>query len=183
MKVSELFPPLPDAEMLTGRQPVPLTVNTEKGREWVEHEREAIERFCSRHSGYAFSETPKRRPASVDGVFSKDGKLVAVCEVKVRELTLRRLQREFENTWLVSSEKLDRGREAGKLLSIPFVGLLYLLPEKRLLALRITEHDGKWSLDFERRRTFTQRNINGGSVQRLNAFLPLDKAWEVGVAK
>jgi len=154
-----------------------MDVLSEKGRKSLNLEREAIAVFCMANPEYRFIETPKNRPAAVDGVFMKDGELNAVVEVKVRKMTRERL-RELGDTWLVTMDKLERGRMASALLRVPFVGLLYLLPEKRLFSLPVTKQNGEWALEFERRETITQRTINGGSVKRENAFLPLEQAKE-----
>ena len=75
-------------------------------------------------------------------------------------------------------DKVEAGRVLSRLLRIPFVGMLYLLPEERLLTLRITDEKGLWALDFDTKETVTQKCINGGEATRLTAFLPLATARE-----
>jgi len=155
-----------------------MDVLTKRGQASLDYEREAIEKFCLIHPEYRFIETPKERPAAADGVFMKDGVLHSVVEVKVRNMTRKQLLMHFHDKWLVTMEKVEQGRTLSALLGVPFVGMLYLLPEKRLLTLMITDDKGEWEFDFETRETTTQRCINGGEAVRLNAFLPLATAKE-----
>lgn len=155
-----------------------MDILTSKGQKSLAFEREAIATFCLANPEYRFIETPKDKPAKVDGVFMKGGALNAVVEVKARKLSREVLRDALGDTWLVTFDKLKDGRMASELLGVPFVGLLYLLPERMLLALQITNDAGEWTLEFETRDTVTKRTINGGSVERENAFLPLEKARE-----
>ena len=155
-----------------------MDINTKRGQSSLNYERDAIEKFSLIHPEYRFIETPKDRPAAVDGVFMKGGVLHSALEVKVRDVTRERMRITFRDNWLVTMEKVEKGRTLSALLGIPFVGMLYLLPEKRLLTLMITDDKGEWAFDFETRETTTQKCINGGEAVRLNAFLPLATARE-----
>ena len=155
-----------------------MDIETKRGQKSLEYEREAIEKFSLIHPEYRFIETPKKKPAAVDGVFMKGGELNSVVEVKVRHLTRNQLREAFDDTWLITYEKVEAGRALSHLLRVPFIGMLYLLPEKRLLTLAITNAKGEWALEFERRETTTQKCINGGEAVRVNAFLPLATAKE-----
>ena len=156
-----------------------LDIKSKRGRSSLRFEQEAIEKFSLAHPEYRFIETPKDRPAAVDGVFMKGGVINSVVEVKTRNVTNEEMRNRFENKWLVTADKIDAGRAAGSLLGVPFVGLLYLIPDETLLALRITNERGEWAFRFERKETTTQKTINGGQVERVNAFLPLATAREI----
>lgn len=156
-----------------------MDIETKRGRSSLEYERTAIEKFSMAYPDQRFIETPKHKPAAVDGVFMKQGALSAVTEVKTRNLTREKLRNEFEDKWLITADKVDDGRALSRLLRIPFVGLLYLIPDDLLLVLTITDSTGQWSFEFERRKTPTQKTINGGEVERINAFLPLATAKEI----
>ena len=150
-----------------------MDVMTKRGKSSLEYERRAIEKFSLAHPDQRFIETPKHRPAEVDGVFMRQGELSAVAEVKTRNLTHLHLMANFRNEWRISADKVNAGRMASRLLRVPFVGLLYLIPDDLLLVLTITDSTGHWAFEFDRRKTITKRTINGGEVERLNAFLPL----------
>ena len=156
-----------------------LDIQSKRGKSSLRFEQEAIEIFSVAHSEYRFIETPKHRPAAVDGVFMKGGVIHSVVEVKTRNVTKEEMRNRFENKWLVTADKIDDGRALSQLLRVPFVGLLYLIPDKTLLALKITNEQGDWVFPFERKKTVTQKTINGGEVERVNAFLPLETAKEI----
>lgn len=156
-----------------------MDVMTKRGQSSLEYERRAIEKFSLAHPDQRYIETPKHRPAEVDGVFMRQGALSAVAEVKTRNLTREKLRNEYDDKWLVTADKVDAGRTVSRLLRVPFVGLLYLIPDDLLLVLTITDSTGHWAFDFERRKTITKRTINGGEVERMNAFLPLRTAKEI----
>ena len=155
-----------------------MDINTKRGQSSLNYERDAIDKFSLFHPEYRLIETPKDRPAAVDGVFMKGGVLHSVLEVKVRNMTRAKLRDSFDDTWLVTMDKVEAGRVLSRLLRIPFVGMLYLLPEERLLTLRITDEKGGWALDFDTKETVTEKCINGGEATRLNDFLPLATARE-----
>ena len=106
-----------------------MDINTKRGQSSLNYERDAIEKFSLIHPEYRFIETPKDRPAAVDGVFMKGGVLHSALEVKVRDVTRERMRITFRDTWLVTMDKVEAGRVLSRLLRIPFGGMLYLLPE------------------------------------------------------
>lgn len=157
----------------------PLDVQSKRGQSSLEFERKAIEKFSLAHSDFRFIETPKDRPALVDGVMMRGGVLSAVVEVKVRNVSRRQMRVQFKDEWLVTADKIDGGRALGLMLSVPFVGMLYLIPDEVLMVLKITDDQGEWMFPFDRRKTITRKTINGGEAERVNAFLPLATAKEI----
>ena len=155
-----------------------LDIKTPKGRKSLADEREAIDKFEGLNPGYWFLETPKLEPAVVDGVFYKEGVLNSVVEVKVRNMTHKTLKEDYDDEWLVTADKIERGRRLSQELRIPFVGFLYLLPERRLFTLSITDKAGEYRFEFRTEETKTQKCCNGGEAVRLNAFLPMKTAKE-----
>ena len=87
-----------------------MDINTKRGQSSLNYERDAIEKFSLIHPEYRFIETPKDRPAAVDGVFMKGGVLHSVLEVKVRNMTRAKLRDSFDDTWLVTMDKVEAGR-------------------------------------------------------------------------
>ena len=155
-----------------------MNIKTELGRLSLRMEREAIDRFIELNPDYSFMETPKGRYAALDGTLCADGEIRGVVEVKTRNMTRAKMRDVFKDTWLLSMDKLEAGKAASMILQVPFVGILYLLPEKITLMLTITDERGNWLFDFEKKKTITMENVNGGEVERLNAFLPLKTAKE-----
>ena len=154
-----------------------LDSTTPRGLDALAAEREAIALFERVNSGYCYAETPKSEPAEVDGVIYKDGVLVAAVECKVRSLTRQRLH-DLGDEWLVTADKVERGRVLSKALGVPFVGFLFLLPERRLFTLRITDGRGNYIIKYDVRETMTRATINGGKAVRANAYLPMTTAIE-----
>ena len=155
-----------------------MNIQTEKGQESLRMEREAVDRLIELKPRYIFVETPKDTYAAVDGMLCLRGEIRAAVEVKVRNMTREKLRDVFDNTWLVSMHKLEAGKVLSQLLKVPFYGMLYLLPEKIIIMLEITNQKGEWLFDFEKKITRTMKCVNGGEAERLNAFLPLETAKE-----
>jgi len=155
-----------------------MNVLTEKGLKSLAFEREAVAKFLAIHPRYDFVETPKEQPSAIDGVLVRDGVTRALVEARCRKMTRDTLRGAFGDTWMVTMAKLEKGRTLSELLCLPFVGMLYLLPERVLIVLDVTDDRGEWKFEFERRVTTAQKCINGGLATRLNAFLPLATAKE-----
>ena len=154
-----------------------LDINSPLGQEALAGEREAVELFLRHYPVYRYVSTPKALPASVDGFLEREGVVQAVVEVKVRSMTRDKL-REYGDEWLLTADKVERGRLVSAELCIPFVGFLYLLPERRLLTLAITDQEGRYMFDYHVRETYTKKTCNGGDALRFNAYLPVGTARE-----
>jgi len=107
----------------------------------------------------------------VDALFSRHGTLTAVAEIKWRGEslaldTLRHLQ-----SYLITHRKLQRGRVVARLLHVPLI-LIVGLTDCTVWWL-IADEDGRWCEHPEVRRTWTQKNINGGTALRWNAYVSL----------
>ena len=153
-----------------------LDINTPKGQESLRHEQRAIKLFEERWPTFILLQTPKAKDARCDGlVYRRDasgpGELVAVVETKCRDMTLAHFEQQFQCLWLITQSKLDSGRQLALSLRVPFVGLLYLIPDDLLLAQRIFHDDGGHATKIDSRRTVTQETCNGGQIERLNAFV------------
>jgi len=157
-----------------------LDINTPRGQSALAYERECIELFCKLYPDYRFLETDKRQPAAIDGFFylHKRNWVDCAVEIKTRDMTTEQLVCDYGNEWLLTYDKVIRGKQLSELICSPFVGMLYLIPEKKILTIKITDNKGKFLLDFDVRKTKTSASINGGEVIRENAFIPMEKAKE-----
>jgi len=157
-----------------------MDINTPRGKKSLGYERDAVSLFCNNYPQYRFIETNKNTPAAIDGFFCLlDGTHIdCAVEVKTRNMTKDILHNHFGNTWLVTYEKILRGQQVSDLLCVPFVGMLYLIPDKILYTLKITDELGKFVIDFGVDNTRTQETINGGVAWRTNAYLPMETAKE-----
>jgi hypothetical protein len=121
--------------------------------------------------GLGWVETPRGKPARVDGLLVKNGELNGVGEVKCRyNLTLPKFKRLFDMEWLVTASKIEKCKELASGLQVPFIGFMFLVDEGvsgLLLWKRLDQ------LTLRSERTETQATINGGTTHRLNAFIPM----------
>ena len=104
--------------------------------------------------------------------------LVGMAEVKSREyagkvpLTLDYIKN--SGGYLVSYHKLDHAAKLSELHQVPFFLIVNLMLSRQLLFFQLTDKLGKFVTKFTTERTITQKSANGGTANRLNAFLPAD---------
>lgn len=155
-----------------------LDINTEKGQQSLVHERE-VQDIISKKWNVTIIETPKESSAACDGFLIRNGEIIAVFETKCRydmsyELFMER------GSWLITMDKISKGRILSTLLRVPFIGFLYLMPksnpdEKVLMFTKITDNVGEYCYKFEKGIQPTQRTINGGEAMRMNAYIPANQ--------
>lgn len=153
-----------------------LDINTPKGQEYLKYERVVISKIKEAFSVDVI-ETKKDEDSRIDNLIAKDGTLVAIAEVKCRNMTFKQME-DWGNTWLVTTQKLEDGLKASEIFSVPFLGFLYLIPEDVLLYWKISDR-GKYCFDFETKETVTQRTCNGGTASRINSYLPVSKSKRI----
>lgn len=139
----------------------------------------ALTLFRETFPAFEFVETPKERPADVDGLVLHKGTLVSCVEVKCRNMTMDTLVNEFGKKWLVTADKIDRCVNVAKSLGIDFRGFLYLVPEKILMIVPIWSYKDGYTCRVDREVTETQRTVNGGTAIRENAYIHLDKVTAI----
>jgi len=162
-----------------------LNINTPRGQKTVEDAERAIDLFESYYPEFAFVGTPADTGAELDGVVYKSmGKastgsgavVAAVAELKCRygvDETV--LYGKFAGEWLLSYSKVKALQIAAKILGVPGLGLLYL-PDSDgplLLVRWICNREGILFDGIRVKETRTQKNVNGGTAVRENAFINL----------
>lgn len=153
-----------------------MDILTPKGQETLRQEKKAIRLFQENFRGFDFVETPKDKPADIDGLIAKDSTLLAGVEVKCRNMTAHDLANRYKRRWLVTADKLDRGVRTCKSLGIDFRGFLYLVPDNMLMIVPIWSYRDGWLADVELDYTETQATVNGGTAIRVNAYIDTSKA-------
>lgn len=151
-----------------------LDINTPKGKVAAVHQRTALE-ILESATGYTFTMTADDDSADIDAIFSKDGFAAAVAEVKSRDMTLKQLEK-FGNEWLMTFTKIISGSQMASMMRIPFVGILYLIPEQKVMTIQIADKNGETCVPFRVDRTLTQKTVNGGRVSRVNAYIDMRNA-------
>lgn len=109
-----------------------------------------------------------------DGLF-----IYGVAEIKTRRmagdvpLTRRYLE---ENGYLITYEKIKTGCDLAFKLGVPFFLIVRVLGENFMAIWRITDEEGLFLFEFDRKVSRSQKTCNGGVAVRDNAYLPIDKA-------
>jgi hypothetical protein len=153
-----------------------LDVKTEKGQQSLKHELRAVEMWNYHYSEFTYVHTPKDGPALVDAVIvNNEASVVAVVEQKSRNMTLEQLQN-WDYEWLITYDKIEAGRYVANSLGVPYIGFLYLIPDDLLITQKISDKNGKWTCNYRTAITETQETINGGKIERLNAYIKLNDA-------
>lgn len=155
-----------------------LDINTPKGQISLEQEREA-HAIISKKWNVSVIETPKKSIATGDGFLVRNGEIIAFFETKCRyDMSYEELLN--RGSWLVTLKKIEKCKAVSRLLQVPFLGFLYLLPkdnptEKVLLFWKITNEDGEYAFNFDVQEQPTQRTINGGETIRKNAYFSINQ--------
>ena len=155
-----------------------LDVNTKRGQKSLEYEQRAVWLFENKYPQMTYAQTPKDSNAAVDSVIVNGRDIVGVVEQKSRNMTYRQLCN-WDKEWLVTKSKIDNGRNAALALGAPFIGFLYLIPDDMLLMQFITTQEGTYVPEIRYETTTTQATINGGLIQRENAFISMKGATKV----
>jgi hypothetical protein len=153
-----------------------LDINTPKGQESLQQEQEMLQIIKRSAPAFEFAQTPKEASAEVDGIVMKDRTLIAVFESKCRNMSHKDLAGSFGNEWLITYEKLVKGASIARSFQIPFVGYLFLVPDKKVLSVVICNKNGDLIPKIRVERTETQKTINGGLVTRTNAYIDMETA-------
>jgi hypothetical protein len=159
-----------------------MDILTDKGQKSLEYERKMLEKInfhiCKEHKDNSMLiETDKDMDAKVDGIIVKNNQVSGIFESKCRDMSLMKL-REF-GSWLITFDKILDGRKLSQLLRVPFIGFLYLIPDEIIMYWKITDKYGNFLFDFDVKNTKTQKTINGGSIVRTNAYLPVKRGVEL----
>jgi hypothetical protein len=150
-----------------------LDINTYKGQITVKQELDCVELFELKNPKIKYISTNKERPVSFDGLLIKDNKILSIVETKCRVVSEDKFRSEYESKWLVTFDKLIKCVEISRLLHVPLVGFLYLVPDRVLLVKKLTNEDGEFVCEFTCKNTVTQATVNGGLANRTNAFIDM----------
>ena len=154
-----------------------LDVNTPRGQKTREEEEKAISLWHDRFPLFQYIHTNKEEEARADALLVTGNQLRAVSEIKCRwDVSLSTLFGEFSGEWLVTNQKIIDCVTVAHLLNVPFIGMLWLVDEEALLYKTIWRPKEGYLFKFDIRLTKTQKTVNGGEVERLNAFIPMRDA-------
>jgi hypothetical protein len=165
-----------------------LDCQTPRGRRFIDEQHKTQ---CILESmGYTFINM------ATDDAFSdaiiarkKEDRLIiaGVCEIKTRvfandtHLTVKYLK--ANGGYLITYDKISHGVETSSMLSVPFFLIVRLVHENVILIWKISDDQGVFEFDFEKRVTTTKGTCNGGTAKRLNAYLPVEKSTIIRVSE
>ena len=147
-----------------------LDSETEGGRRYIEEEALVAERV-----GEVFGVTPLSLGSATthsDRLFSRDGTVVSIVEIKSRNMSLSEL--ENLGSYLLSYHKIDWGIAAAQLLHVPFLLFVSLMKSNHIVYWTIANGEGNIRCNFQVQDTKTQATCNGGVAVRENAYIFLD---------
>ena len=151
-----------------------LDVLSKKGQKAIEESRIGLSLV-----GRQYVETSQEREGDIDGFFlSQNGTtLAAAFEAKARDMTLSQLRNQFGGEWLVTFEKIVKGAAISRSLCVPLFGVVYLIPDKTTLLIKLTDDHGNIVAPVRLAVTETKANCNGGMATRTNAYVSMDNAY------
>lgn len=150
-----------------------MDVLTPKGLVTLTQEKEMLEIIRTKYN-VGILHTPKDQPGKCDGFIYQGDIVKAIFECKCRDMSEKQLH--DYGSWIVTYDKIRACKVISEFFCVPFYGFVYLLKTKNIYSWKITNEKGEYLFDFEKRKTNTQKTINGGEAVRLNAFLPVDYA-------
>lgn len=148
-----------------------LDCNTTKGKIYISHQMECIDRL-SKAWGVSLFATQEDKAADVDSIAIKNNRISAVMDIKSREMDLDQLKR--FGSYLVTFDKLLKIRNVATALTVPGLLVVYLVKDKKVVYWTISDRDGHMLPRMESRVSATQATCNGGEANRYNAYLSLE---------
>lgn len=153
-----------------------LDINTERGQAAAADQLRAMEIVYGRSGELCFLHTPTNEAAPIDGFVARGDYVIAIAEVKSRDMTHEHLMRQFNGEWLLTMHKLADIAKLCGLLRLPGYGFLFCKPSRLVLAVILTDKDGRILCDYRTAQTETQATCNGGKANRVNAFIKMHSA-------
>ena len=157
-----------------------LDADTPRGRDAIRWSRKGAKAFLRAYPTLQLAETDQSEPADIDGVLysimDEFNVIKGVMEIKTRYITEEILMGVYGGEWLITKDKLTRGRATAKSLKCPFVGLLVMPNSLTCMSIQFTDKDGEWTCEMREEVTKTSASCNGGEMTGLNAFICMKDA-------
>jgi len=150
-----------------------LDINTPRGQESVAEETEMFNLIKSKNPSCKFFHTPITKASLIDGFITRNEELIGIYESKCRRHSLETFQNQFQNEWMMSCHKLLSGAQLSKMLEVPFVGYLYIVPNKIVMSVKITNEKGRFIIPIRFAEKKTSACCNGGTMQDTCGFINL----------
>jgi hypothetical protein len=144
---------------------------TPKGKIAIDQEGHTVERICTALRCQAIT---LGMGARIDRVLTREGNAVAVVEIKGRQMSLEKLT-EF-GSYLLTAKKLKWLALSAQALFVPAFLFVHLIPDNLILYWQCADKMGAITVAHTIQHTTTQKTINGGQVERENAYLEIIEA-------
>lgn len=152
---------------------IELAIRSIKGQLSLQYEVDAAAIFERWWPQYHYVHTDKTKPIYFDAYLTKNGKKVAIVETKCRyDMDYKTFVTVRKNKWMLTEKKLLRNAIICANERLPLYGFLYFTQCKTLLVKQLGEKSGRLR-EYERRKTTTTADINGGSITDWNAFIDM----------
>lgn len=155
-----------------------LNVLTPKGREAEEAARTAILKLSTAEVSFAWF--PQHNFYPIDGFRIEGNAVTGIFEGKTRQAAYDNgaivyNQKRYED-YLITAQKLDQGTDMAKQMRVDFLLYVYLTFSNHILCFKIWDDAAESPAPFKRMNSRTQAGVNGGSVVRENAYIPIREA-------
>jgi hypothetical protein len=155
-----------------------LDINTPRGQESVQEERDMLDIIKSRYHASQFFHTPIKRAALIDGFIVKNNELIAIYESKCRRESLDSFKAHpFNNEWMISHHKINSGASLSKALAVPLWGFLYLVQDRKVIAIQFTDDKGNYIQPMRIERKKTSKCCNGGTMLDTCVFININNGY------
>lgn len=151
--------------------PHQLDCVTPRGRLYINHQHECINRLCTTWKTQIFT-TPDQEAADIDGIGTRGKEVASVLEIKCREADLTQLRR--WGSYLITFDKLIKLRNAARALVVPGFIVVSLLRDKQIVYWHVCDRLGNLLVPIKASVTATQATCNGGEARRYNAYLDVE---------
>jgi hypothetical protein len=161
-----------------------LDVNTPRGQVTLSDEEKAVAMFIGKYPAYGFVHTDKTTMAKMDGMLTRDGKLVGMVLTSCRyNCSVSTFEDVWDWEWLVTWNKVALGAWIAKHMQTRLYGFIYVVDYDTLLVKKLYDPslplEQRWVTPIRVERTPTQKTVNGGKAWRRNAYIKIDKATRV----
>jgi hypothetical protein len=153
-----------------------MDILSKRGQQSLADEQKARDIFLSNYPMYSYIQTQKDQPADIDALLVHNGVIAGVVETKCRyDVDHQDFIEKYENSWLVTFDKIARGKLIADAMCTKLIGFLYIVQSETLLVQTISDC-GLYVPDINIITTQTQATINGRTAVRSNAYIDMSKA-------
>jgi len=159
-----------------------LDCETPLGRQFIE-EQYRVQRKLQERGYIVFNSAGKSNHSDVFLCKEEDGwpTLVGIAEIKCRKSAAgQQINRQYlidNGGYLITYSKLKYGAMVSGIHMVPFFVIVSLIDEGVILVWQITNRTGSFLEEIMHRITTTRKTVNGGEIQRTNAFLQMDSKF------